>query len=159
MAMQPMLRFRDVADWRTWAPGGRPPKHWSSPAIRFWQDVLKRPLPHTTKDPHVTLKWGPLTRDLIKERLKYTAVVLEYEATLLREMSTIDGEMAQFSNYLKEHELLWFTVGQEEFRAALAKAEEPSGVGIFLKYYFPTIRFRCNPDLLTKLVNEVFSDD
>ena len=150
-------------------PPSVPPKGWSSPAIRYWKTHLKRPFPPGS--PHDGAakeeKWSPLLQGL--EALSFdgtsirrrTAEVLEFEASLLREFSSADpanDEMAKFGRYIKENEMGWFLVGQEDFREVMAKAEEPNGFGVFLKFYFPTIRRRCNTDALTRITELIFEE-
>jgi hypothetical protein len=150
-------------------PPGVPPKGWSSPAIRFWKNHLRRPFPPSSiRDGDANLKkWSPLLQGLedlpfdgtsIRRR---TAEVLEFEASLLREFSSADpanDEMAKFGRYIKENEMGWFLVAQEDFREAMARAEEPNGFGVFLKFYFPTIRRRCNTDALTRITELIFEE-
>lgn len=149
-------------------PPGIPPKGWSSPAIRFWRTHLKRPFPPVVEDGYrKEKKWSPMLKGMDPIEIhgvsirRWTAEVLEFEASLLNGFSPGDpanDEMSEFIKYIKENEVDWFLVGKEDLEAALATAEEPSGVGVFLKHYFPTIRRRCNADLLTKITEEIFND-
>ena len=162
-----MVREPTEPEWKSWSPDNKPPFKWEDPTIRFWRDVLKRPLPPVNDDPHMQVKWEPLIRGMHNNRnaRMKAAVLLEYQARLLRNMTDYDNNtMTMFAIYLRSNkkEQAWFRVGgqiEESFNESMKQPpEEPGGVGIFLKYLFPVIRWRCNIDELTEFVEKVFED-
>ena len=141
-------------------PPGVPPRAWSSPAIRFWENHLKRPFPPVSVDAiNVVAKWNPLLAGLDSENQMRTAEVLEFEATLLREMH---GSYDGFGKYLIS-ERDWFLPIREknptEFDESFSRVTQGDMVlGRLLKFYFPVIRLRCMRDPLTKIVEKIFDE-
>jgi hypothetical protein len=141
------------------------PQGWSSPAIRFWRDRLKRPFPSVTNDAMVLEeKWAPLLGILDETALDWVEIrqraaeVLEFEARLLSKLLPEQ----EFADYVKKEEMDWFLI-PESMRSAFEESltvPTPSygGAGPILKYYFTTIRQRCFRDHLTRIVERIFEE-